>query len=121
MSIRIAAAAFTLSLSAALVSVACAQDAVIARGRQIAAQKCAICHATGATGESPHRSSPPLRELHEWFPIEMLESAMKTGVISGHDEMPMFEFSASDIHALLSYLDSLSPIGRRYLQQSARP
>jgi hypothetical protein len=46
----------------------------------------------------------------------MLVDAQATGVISGHDEMPMFELSHSDLNALLAYIDSFAPVGLRYLR-----
>jgi hypothetical protein len=41
----------------------------------------------------------------------MLTDALKTGVIEGHDEMPMFELNGDDMVALLSYIDALAPPG----------
>jgi hypothetical protein len=46
----------------------------------------------------------------------MLVDAQATGVISGHDEMPMFELSHGDLNALLAYIDSFAPVGLRYLK-----
>lgn len=88
-----------------------ASQSIVERGRDIAATRCGVCHATGMTGESPHRIAPPFRALHEGYPVEMLSRALRTGVVSGHDEMPMFEFSRADIDALLAYIDSLAPPG----------
>jgi len=53
--------------------------------------------------------------LHEDFPIEMLANALGTGVLSGHDEMPMFDLGLDDTRALLAYIDSLKPDGPQYL------
>jgi len=55
------------------------------------------------------------RELHTRYPIEMLIEARASGVISGHDEMPMFELSREDMYALLAYIDSFAPEGLRYV------
>jgi hypothetical protein len=46
----------------------------------------------------------------------MLIDARQTGVISGHDEMPMFELSHEDMRALLAYIDSFAPEGLRYVR-----
>jgi|KBSMisStaDraftv2_1062788.scaffolds.fasta_scaffold884161_1 cytochrome c len=83
--------------------------AVLKRGRAIAALKCAHCHAIGRDDERPHAIVIPFRDFHIRYPIEMLMDAKASGVIGGHDEMPMFELSREDMHALLSYIDSLAP------------
>jgi mono/diheme cytochrome c family protein len=86
------------------------------RGRAIAARKCAPCHAIGRDDERPHAIVTPFRDLHTRYPIEMLIDAQRTGVISGHDEMPMFELSREDMRALLVYIDSFAPEGSRYVR-----
>jgi mono/diheme cytochrome c family protein len=87
----------------------------LAKGRGLAEQKCARCHAVGRDDERPHAIVTPFRDLHTRYPIEMLVEARTTGVISGHDEMPMFELSQSDMNALLAYIDSFAPVGMRYV------
>jgi hypothetical protein len=72
--------------------------------------------AIGRDDERPHAIVTPFRELHTRYPIEMLIDAQKTGVISGHDEMPMFELSREDMRALLAYIDSFAPGSRRYVR-----
>ena len=86
------------------------------RGRVIAEQKCARCHAIGRNDERPHAIVTPFHDLHTRYPIEMLIDAQKTGIISGHDEMPMFELSREDMRALLAYIDSFAPEGLRYVR-----
>jgi hypothetical protein len=54
--------------------------------------------------------------LHERYPIPMLVEASESGVISGHDEMPGFYLSLSDVRALLAYIDSLGPHDRVYVR-----
>ena len=70
-------------------------QSILERGQAIAAQKCARCHAIELDDERPHAIVTPFRELHARYPIEMLVDAQATGVISGHDEMPMFELSTA--------------------------
>lgn len=83
-------------------------------GHDIAVARCARCHSVTATDASPHRT-PPFRELAADYPVAMLTDALKTGVIGGHDEMPMFDLGSSEARALIAYIDSLSPPGKRYL------
>jgi mono/diheme cytochrome c family protein len=91
-------------------------SSMLDRGRAIAARKCAACHATGRDDERPHAIVTPFRELHTRYPIEMLIDALRTGIISGHDEMPMFELSREDMRALLAYIDSFAPEALRYVR-----
>ncbi len=87
---------------------AAAQSDPVARGRDIAAARCSRCHGVGVSDESPHPIVLPLRQLHERQPVEMLDEALRTGVIGGHDEMPMFELGREDAAALVSYIESLA-------------
>ena len=105
--------------SMSFVGTAMAKDqSPLARGEEIALSKCSACHAIGKSDPSPTRINveTSLRDLHLRFPIAMLLKAVKTGYIDGHDEMPGFSLSPSEITALLLYIDSLSPEGApRYI------
>jgi hypothetical protein len=89
---------------------------MLERGWAVSARKCAPCHAIGHDDERPHAIVTLFRELHTRYPIEMLVDAWRTGIISGHDEMPMFELSREDMRALLAYIDSFAPEGLRYVR-----
>ncbi len=95
---------------------AAADRAMLDRGRILAEQMCGRCHATAEIGASPHKITPPFRELSERFPVEMLVEALKTGEISGHDEMPMFVLAPEDMRALLAHIDSFADPKSRYLE-----
>ena len=99
----------TIAIVLAAMSVsAVAQGTAPERGGLIAAQRCAQCHAVGRQGESPARAAPPFREIGGRGPIPMLEEALRTGVISGHDEMPMFEMKRSEVADLIAYIEHMS-------------
>lgn len=89
----------------------------IAEGEAIARARCGVCHAVGATDESPAwaNTNTAFRALSDRFPIPMLQKALSSGVISGHDEMPGFQFSLHEITALVAYIDSFAPQEKRYL------
>lgn len=109
---RLIACAMALLAAGIAPTTAAAADTTDAkRGRAIAERHCAACHAIGPNDTSPHRITPPFRDLHARYPIAMLEQARRTGVVTGHDEMPMFELSLPDAASLLSYIDSLQPPG----------
>ena len=92
---------------------------LLERGAAIAQAKCSVCHAVGPTGQSPApaNADTPFHRLHERYPIPMLVEAATTGVITGHDEMPGFEFSMGEIEALLAYIDALAPDKPGYLER----
>jgi mono/diheme cytochrome c family protein len=111
----VAAAGFTLWAQPGLFAqpAAVADPAQLDFGRRVALVYCSACHATGATDTSPHRIVIPFRELYRRRPIEMLEKARETGVVLGHDEMPLFELGPDKTAALLAYIESLWPASER--------
>ena len=68
---------------------------------------CARCHATGATGESALKMAPPFRFLSQRYPIENLAEAFAEGIVTGHPDMPEFQFLPDEIDSILGYLKSL--------------
>lgn len=94
-----------------------AMDEARARGHALAEAHCAECHAIEAHDESPTavNANTAFRDLSLRFPVPMLEEARETGSISGHDEMPGFDFGLDEIRDLLAYIDSFAPDGKRYL------
>ena len=87
---------------------------LVVQGRALAERSCSACHAVGLTDESPTsvNRNTSFRRLYERFPILMLTEAAKTGSISGHDEMPGFDFTINEVKALLAYIDSVTPTGQ---------
>lgn len=83
-----------------------ADDAAI-EGRALVEVYCATCHAIGPTGESPHPQAPPFRTLHERYDVEYLAEGLVEGLVSGHPDMPEFEFDPPQAAAIVAYLKSL--------------
>lgn len=114
---RLAAIGGALALLAlALATAAAAQSprdnpALVARGREVAAGRCARCHSIEKNGESPQRNVVSFRDLPARFPVAMLMEVRSTGIISGHDEMPMTALGRDDVDALLAFIDSFAPAG----------
>ncbi len=77
------------------------------RGEQLLSKHCAMCHAIGRRGSSPHRQAPPFRTLAKRYPIESLSEALGEGLYTGHPDMPEFVFAPADIGAILAYLQSI--------------
>ena len=80
------------------------------RGEAILTSRCAMCHAVGRAGTSPHRVAPPFRTLSQRYPIEALEEALGEGLSSGHPEMPEFVFDPNDVGAIIAYLKSIQEL-----------
>ncbi len=82
-------------------------DNPIMIGHQILREHCAACHAIDAVGLSPNPKSPPFREVVKRYEPEALEEALAEGIVTGHNNMPEFEFEPDQITAIIAYLDSL--------------
>jgi mono/diheme cytochrome c family protein len=68
---------------------------------------CARCHAVGRSGASPRKEAPPFRVLGRRYPVESLEEALGEGILSGHPDMPEFQFDADQVGAIIAYLKSI--------------
>lgn len=90
-----------------LITPALAAPTAEQRGKAFARANCARCHAIDRVSKSPLAIAPPLRTLHNRYPIEALEEALAEGISTGHPDMPAFELDPDQIHDLLSYLKSL--------------
>lgn len=100
--------------AAAEVPDAAAAPASAAHGRVLVSRNCSGCHATGPTGASPNRAAPPMRTLHERYPIEDLSEAMSEGLMNGHTGMPVFSFSNAEAADIIAYLTRIQtrPVAR---------
>ena len=102
----VTAAAIVLAAAPALAQ-SPQQAEFVEKGRQLAAEHCARCHALGMTDASAHPKAPPFRDVVELYPSENLAEALAEGIVSGHPDMPVFVFAPEEIEAFLAYLDSL--------------
>ena len=95
-----------------LITPALAAPTAEQRGKAFARANCAGCHAIDRGSDSPLKIAPPLRNLHQRYPIETLAEALAEGIYTGHADMPAFELNPNQIHDLLSYLKTLEQPGR---------
>jgi mono/diheme cytochrome c family protein len=102
-----AAAAILIGHSACAAPISAASPASIARGKRIAEDSCASCHAIGTLGESPNAGSPPFKTLTEVFPIESLDETFVEGISSHHPGMPIFAAPTDQLQDLLNYLKTI--------------
>jgi cytochrome c len=96
-----------LASAALLVEVGDAHAAAADRGLTFVKANCSICHAIGRYDESPLAIAPPLRTLHELYPVEELEESLAEGIVTGHPSMPQFQLDGAQINDLMAYLKTL--------------
>lgn len=84
------------------------EEAARRQGETILREKCARCHAIGATGTSPHGAAPPFHALSARYPVGHLAEALAEGITTGHPDMPEFAFSSEEIEAILAYIENVS-------------
>jgi mono/diheme cytochrome c family protein len=109
------AVAFVAVLATAVTHVGVHASELAVRGSAIAAETCGKCHAVGVDDASPQKIAPPFRTFGEDHPIPMLVDALKTGIVGGHEEMPMFDLGREGVEALVAYIDSVTAPGPKYL------
>lgn len=85
------------------------QTAEVAAGRELVEGYCASCHNIETVGDSPHAEAPPFRTLHERYDVEWLSEGLVEGLVSGHPDMPEFEFDPQQAAAIVAFLRSLTP------------
>ena len=77
------------------------------RGHALAQDKCGSCHSVEAHGESPLMEAPTLRALAAKWPLNHLEEALAEGIVTGHEDMPVFVFEPGQIADLLAFMRTL--------------
>lgn len=82
-------------------------DNPLAIGHEILRKNCARCHGIDTIGDSPLAKAPPFREVVKRYDPSQLAEALAEGIVTGHNEMPEFEFEPDEISAIIAYLASL--------------
>jgi len=77
------------------------------RGAVIAQGLCSQCHAVGRTGDSPNRSAPRFRTLDDRTDLNKLSRRIREGLLTGHEDMPMFRFDRDDADAMVAYIRAI--------------
>lgn len=84
-----------------------AADPGLAHGEALARQYCAACHGIGRSDPSRMSGAIPFRDLSQLYPVEGLEEALVEGLVTGHPDMPEFQFSAEAANDFIRYLASI--------------
>jgi mono/diheme cytochrome c family protein len=77
------------------------------RGAEIAYGLCSRCHAIGKSGESPLLAAPRFRSLDSRTNLSKLSRRIQEGLLTGHEDMPMFRFDRDDADAMVAYIRSV--------------
>jgi mono/diheme cytochrome c family protein len=80
----------------------------VEQGRAIAVDRCSRCHAVGLDDVSRNAQAPQFRTLGARYPLESLAEALAEGIVTGHPDMPQFEFTPAEIGQFLDYLGDLN-------------
>jgi mono/diheme cytochrome c family protein len=109
---KIALAVVAILVVALLILIAAAQRSLSAqtlrqRGEEIARGLCSNCHAIGKTGDSPHTAAPRFRSLDSRTDLGKLSRRIQEGLLTGHEDMPMFRFGRDDADAMVAYIRSI--------------
>lgn len=77
-------------------------------GAVLVLERCAMCHATGKSGTSPHPAAPAFRRLGDSYDLDKLEEAFERGtILPSHPDMPLFKMDRRTARAIVSYIRSI--------------
>lgn len=85
----------------------CQAEAAQQRGKVIAVGLCSRCHAIETTGDSPRLAAPRFRSLDARTDLSKLAQRIRGGLLTGHEDMPMFRFDRDDADAMAAYIRSI--------------
>jgi mono/diheme cytochrome c family protein len=90
------------------ISAAAAQDSdMLALGEALVAENCGACHAIGTDDASPLEGVRALRDLSQDYPVAFLAESLAEGILTGHPAMPVLEFDAGEVDAVIAWLESI--------------
>ncbi len=106
---RILTATVCLGIAGTLFFAASAQ--VLSQSQQGAAlvqELCAMCHAVGPSGNSPHPAAPPFRRLGNSHDLDKLRETLERGtILPGHPDMPIFKLDRGTAREVINYIRSI--------------
>ncbi|MEP5178098.1 MAG: cytochrome c [Rhizobiaceae bacterium] len=79
----------------------------VALGEVIVQRNCVACHSVRRGRSSPHPQAPSFRYLSQSYPVAALAEALAEGIMTGHPDMPVFEFDAKAVDHIIAYLESI--------------
>ncbi len=90
----------------------------IRHGAALAEANCALCHAVGLTGDSPHRQAPPFWKLSQRRPVDTIAKMLLDKKAPAHSDMPTFEITETQAHDIAAWIAWVQPVshGRRLVE-----
>jgi mono/diheme cytochrome c family protein len=77
------------------------------RGEVIARGLCSPCHAIGKTDKSKLAAAPAFRDLDKQTNLSKLSRRIQEGLLTGHEDMPLFRAGRGDADAMVAYIRSV--------------
>ena len=77
------------------------------RGEVLARGLCSPCHAIGKTGKSKLPAAPAFRNLDKQTNLSKLSRRIQEGLLTGHEDMPLFRSGRDDADAMVAYIRSV--------------
>lgn len=87
-------------------------DPALIHGRAMAERFCSSCHAIDRADHGHDPEAPPFRSLSERYPVDSLAESLVEGMMTGHETMPEFQFTAeaaADFIAWLEHIQTTRP------------
>lgn len=76
--------------------------------RTLVEEHCAMCHAIGPTGNSPHAAAPPFRKLGNSYDLDKLQTILERGdIVPAHPAMPIFKLDRNTARGVVNYIRSI--------------
>ncbi|MGI9365156.1 MAG: c-type cytochrome [Rhizobiaceae bacterium] len=79
----------------------------LAAGKALIVENCGACHAVAKDDKGQHPQAPNFRDLSKNYPVAQLEESLAEGIMTGHPDMPVFEFEPDSVDAIIAYLESI--------------
>ena len=96
-----------LFLTTAILVVNTAQGDESSQGKELFAEKCAICHGADGKGNGPAAaafSKPPADFTNPGFWQGDVDKKISDTIRNGHAPMPAFSLSSDEIQAIITYM-----------------
>ncbi len=77
------------------------------QGEAMAENVCSSCHAITLSDTRPHMDAPAFRDLSLTRDLSALAERFESGIITGHPDMPEFQFEPEEVESLIYYIQSL--------------
>ena len=78
------------------------------QGLALVQEYCAMCHAVGQLGNSPHPAAPPFRRLGNSYDLDKLQETLERGtILPSHPDMPLFKLDRRTAREIINYIRSV--------------